>query len=368
MSDREDSLVDFVSSVAGDAYLKVEEHLGEGFVRLRTSEAERRQAKHDIQAVEDVVVELLRNARDAGARRIFLASSREGDEREIVCIDDGCGIPQGMWSRVFEPRVTSKLDTMVVDRYGVHGRGMALFSIRSNVQDASVIASDLGSGTAVRIAADTSSLSERRDQSTWPTWVAGSEQDDEAESLRGPRNILRMACEFSLDRPEVQLWAGSPAEIAATMYALAHQELGSQVVRVTDESRVPLWQRLAVAGDPSDLARRAAEVGLALSERHAHRVMAGEVRPLREVRRQLQRGLQEPPEEAVAASGGAPSVDLGVDRRSLKPTAADVIALQAKLAAAFDDFARRYYLELKDLPKVHVGKNEITVRFVVDKE
>ena len=42
-------LADFISSVSGDDQLAVEENLGDGFVRLRTAEAERRQAKHDIQ-------------------------------------------------------------------------------------------------------------------------------------------------------------------------------------------------------------------------------------------------------------------------------------------------------------------------------
>ena len=45
----DDSLLDFVSAVSGDTFLKVEETLGDGYVRLKVSEAERRQAKHDIQ-------------------------------------------------------------------------------------------------------------------------------------------------------------------------------------------------------------------------------------------------------------------------------------------------------------------------------
>ena len=69
-------LISFVASMTGEGNLRVEENLGEGFVRLRVSEAERRQAKHDIQHVEDIVIELLRNARDAGASQIFLATQK----------------------------------------------------------------------------------------------------------------------------------------------------------------------------------------------------------------------------------------------------------------------------------------------------
>ncbi len=60
-------LISFIASMSGEGNLRVEENLGEGYVRLRVSEAERRQAKHDIQHVEDIVIEMLRNARDAGA-------------------------------------------------------------------------------------------------------------------------------------------------------------------------------------------------------------------------------------------------------------------------------------------------------------
>ena len=66
-------LISFIASMSGEGNLRVEENLGEGYVRLRVSEAERRQAKHDIQHVEDIVIEMLRNARDAGADKVYLA-------------------------------------------------------------------------------------------------------------------------------------------------------------------------------------------------------------------------------------------------------------------------------------------------------
>ena len=53
-------LISFIASMSGEGNLRVEENLGEGYVRLRVSEAERRQAKHDIQHVEDIVIEMLR--------------------------------------------------------------------------------------------------------------------------------------------------------------------------------------------------------------------------------------------------------------------------------------------------------------------
>ena len=88
MSDGND-LISFIAYMSGEGNLRVEENLGYGFVRLRVSEAERRQAKHDIQHVEDIVVEMLRNARDAGARNIYLATSKEEGVRTLLFLDDG---------------------------------------------------------------------------------------------------------------------------------------------------------------------------------------------------------------------------------------------------------------------------------------
>ena len=53
-------LISFIASMTGEGNLRVEENLGEGYVRLRVAEAERRQAKHDIQHVEDIAIEMRR--------------------------------------------------------------------------------------------------------------------------------------------------------------------------------------------------------------------------------------------------------------------------------------------------------------------
>lgn len=77
MSDSE-TLAAFLDSTPAGTRLRVEDDLGDGFVRLRVSEAERRQAKQDIRCVEDAVIEMLRNARDAHARTIIMGTSRFG--------------------------------------------------------------------------------------------------------------------------------------------------------------------------------------------------------------------------------------------------------------------------------------------------
>lgn len=354
----DDRLIDLVSAVTGDEYLKVEENLGDGYVRLRVSEAERRQARHDIRSVEDVVVELLRNARDAHAQRVFVATARDGDVRTLTVIDDGIGIPPSMQDRIFEPRVTSKLETMVMDRWGVHGRGMALFSVRSNAVTARVEASDNHKGAAVRVVADTNALAERADQSQWPQVEAAD--DGRLRVVRGPHNIARRVVEFACEHPEVDVWIGSLAEILATLHdAVRSSAEASDLLFCDDAAHLPVWQRPAAAADAAELAETAAALGLPVSERTAHRVLAGELAPVPRVMDVLR-------PEKPAPQPAAP--DIYRDRRGLKIHHADLVEFTRAITAAFDTLGERYYLHMKGEPHVTVGRDEIRVRFEVDKD
>jgi hypothetical protein len=354
-----DELLNFVTSVSGDKFLKVEETFGDGFVRLKVSEAERRQAKHDIRSVEDIVIELLRNSRDAHARRIFLATGREGEQRSIVVIDDGTGVPRGMIDRVFEPRVTSKLDSMVMDQWGVHGRGMALFSIRSNATEARISASDLHKGAAVVVRTDATQLAERADQSTWPT-IERSEEG-EVHVARGPHNIVRRVVEFAVEHPGIELYLGTPTEIVATMAAASRRELDSSELLFCDDlNKLPVWLRIGAAADAGELVDVAEEIGVGVSERTAHRVMGGEIESLRSVLDIVNRTPRQ--------NGNSASPDIYRDRRGLKIHHTDLSAFRAELEKAFDMIADRYYLHLRAEPKITVGKDDIRVRFEVEKE
>jgi hypothetical protein len=355
----DDSLLDFVSSVSGDQYVKVEETLGDGYVRLKISEAERRQAKHDIRTFEDVVVEVLRNSRDAHARRIYVACGREGDTRTMTVIDDGIGVPPAMHERIFEPRVTSKLETMVMDRWGVHGRGMALFSVRSNVKEARLASSDAHKGAALVIVSDTTALAEKADQSKWPT-VERDPDTGRYSVGTGPHNIVRRVVEFAVEHPEIDLYYGTATEILATLFAHARERLDArQLLFCDDANDLPVWQRPAVAGDAAEVVSVAASVGLAISERTAHRVLGGELAALESV---LETVLPAPEEPETRRP------DIYRDRRGLRLHHSDIREFQRKLEAAFDIVSERYYLQLAGEPKVTVGRDTITVRFSVEKD
>lgn len=356
-----DDLLGFVASVAGEGGLRVEESLGHGFVRLRVAEAERRQAKHDIRRVEDIVVETLRNARDAGARHVYLASSREGDTRTLTVLDDGCGVPDDMRERIFDARVTSKLESMCVDQWGVHGRGMALYSIRQNVPSARVVASGEGLGTSLRVEADCSSLPERADQSTLPAL-----ERDEGGTERlgpGPRNIARAALEFALScAGRVEVFLGSPAEVVATLYERDPAGIPLRDLLFSlSEGRVPVCSRLRAAADAEDLARRAAGVGLLVSARTAQRVLSGEVAPLRPALSRL----------CGAARKGAEAprpVDLERDRRGLRLSSDDAALLLDDLRGAFRQVEEKYYVSLAGEPRVRVAHDRVVVTFPIRKE
>jgi hypothetical protein len=355
----DDSLLDFVSAVSGDQYVKVEETLGDGFVRLKVSEAERRQAKHDIRTFEDVVVELLRNARDAHARRIYVANSREGDVRTLTVLDDGVGVPASMHERIFEPRVTSKLETMVMDRWGVHGRGMALFSVRSNVTSASLVASGAHKGSSIEIVSDVSRLPEKADQSKWPT----VERDVESGRLvvaTGPHNIVRRVVEFAVEHPDLEVYLGTPTDVVASIVAHARGRLDARQLLFCDDAQdLPVWLRPAVASDAAELVSLCAGIGLAISERTAHRVLGGELAPLDSVL------------ESVAPTPQPTDPrrpDIYRDRRGLRIHPSDTREFQRRLEDAFDLVAERYYLHLAGEPKVTVGRDTITVRFPVEKD
>lgn len=348
----------FVESTCGGSALRIEENLGAGYVRLRVAEAERRQAKHDIRCIEDVVIEMLRNARDAGARHIYVASSREGDARTIVMLDDGAGIPQGMHDMVFEARVTSKLESVHIDRWGVHGRGMALFSIKENVESATVVSSAPGKGSAIKVVSNVDKLSERADQSTWPL-VSRDEHGDEV-CVRGPHNIIRTCAEFALEERETcEVFLGSAAEIVATAHARASCiRSDTDLLFIDDLSELDVLARLRVAADATELLEQARALGLEISERTAHRVISGQIKPLRNVIAHL---LSVAPRSQVQ-----PEIDLLRAHKGLKMAKSDKDAFSREMEKAFSFVSSRYYVRLSRDPKVHVSANKITVTFDVE--
>ena len=128
-----------------------------------------------------------------------------------------------------------------------------------------------------------------------------------------------------------------------------------------NELDLPVVSRLGYAADAVDFIRIAASIGLDLSERTAHRILAGTIAPLRSVASRL---LRE--KERVSHPKG--KIDLERDRRGLKIGKDDLASFSRALERDFNDLASRYYMTLSQDPKIRVSHDRITVTFEIDKE
>lgn len=351
----ENSLQNFIEQVSGEDHSRVQDDLGNGFVRLRAAEAQRRQAKQDIRSFEDVVIEMLRNARDAHATAIFVATWASKEQRFLTMIDDGDGIPMGLQDTIFEPFVTSKLDTFHSDRWGVHGRGMALYSIRQNTDSSRVVASLPGLGSIFSVVSSFSRLKEKRDQSSAPTVSKGS---DGAPVLRGPHNILRTVLEFAIDeRNSIAVYLGSAAEIVSTLYWLG-QKAADHAVCGSDlpVDKYPFFQRFGLCEDASSLADLACGMQLPISSRTAYRIMNGEIAPL-PTHLQNMLGKPEKEPEKKKTELAAP-----LENRRIHFTKEDISSFSQAVASAYSPLADAYYLDGKVEPRIHCSGDELLIR------
>ncbi|MDD5621645.1 MAG: ATP-binding protein [Actinomycetota bacterium] len=231
-------LKNFLSELNIKDSLNVEEDLGNGYVRLKISEAERRQALQDINSVEDIIVEMIRNSRDAGSRNIFIGTKKiEDKRRKIYFIDDGDGIPPNLQNLIFESRVTSKLENGIKDPYGFHGRGMALFSIKLNVDDIRIIFSEKLKGASFYIDIDLIKIPEKKDQSLMPQII---KTDGNLNIIGGVNNIIKTIIEFQLQNREINFFFGSPTRILSTMREISRKDCKKNNYPKFDE-----WEKLS---------------------------------------------------------------------------------------------------------------------------
>lgn len=352
-----EDLLAFVRSFADHDSFTVEEDLGNGYVRLKITEAERRQALQDIRCVEDVVKELVRNARDAGATRIYVTFQKEkGRWRNITVIDDGSGIPDSMHRRIFEARVTSKVRDVVQDYFGVHGRGMALFSIKQVVDDIRLVRSQAGRGTIMQVRIDTAKLAEKKDQSSFPRLETG--ENGETVITGGPHNVPRVLAEFALSSRDLHVYLGSNAEILATLYHHSQDLKRSWATGAAAGEKAPWFDLCNMKEGRLLHSYCAQELGLVISERNAFRILDMEISPLMSINELL-----------GAVHAGLPPKRSDLHRKPMEPwsdhlarrlTQEDVAMIGGKLLEAFADIGGRYYLQAEE-PVVKRRKNRLII-------
>ena len=294
--------------------------LGSGFARLSGAEAPRR-APSSISTVEDALLELLRNARDAGASRIFVASAlRSRRYRSLAVIDDGRGVPEAYADLIFEPGVTTRhLDPRPDSNNAKsaepppRGAGLALHHIKRAAVEARLARP--ASPTSVRAVFDTRSVPERSLQS---------------ETRSSKSNLLATTAAFARRNPDVDVFYAAPARILASL-------LNNHIIRKRERGGASAF---------------AESLGLELSSKTVGRVVRGEVEESGRVGAAPPRPRTLPAGGAAGGSGvpGGPSLHIGGDARE-------------ELARVLRREAGASYMEVFDIKfETRPGEVRITAR------
>lgn len=265
--------------------------LGEGFARLTGVEGVRR-APSRVQTVEDALLELVRNAVDAGARNVYVASALHSRRyRELVVLDDGCGVPEAYREMIFEPGVTTRhlSPSRLADR--THGAGLSLYHVREAAVSARLLSA--ASPTSIRAVFDTHETPERS-----------------LQSATGPRRTNLRATLQTLAEPSgaPEISYGSPAAILALL-------LRKRIIhRRVDE--LETWCE--------------EQMGAGVSRRTLQRIIKGQVSPAEKVGRGASREAKRrkvPDSETGARAGGGKleldGRDLSEIRRVIERAAAE---------------------------------------------
>ena len=225
--------------------------LGGGFARLAGGEGLRRSPRR-LRSVEDALLELLRNSRDAGARNIYVASTlRARRYRQLGVIGDARGIPHLHHHLVFEPAVPTRhlhpvLDTAPDDT--PHGAGLSLYHIQNTALSTEVLSAS--SPTAIKTIFDTRALPERSLQS----------------NTRPSKSNLSATIAHFAAQPSsngLRLHHASPARILTLL-------LKHRIIQKSEGGSV---------GEAGRLRKLASGLGLDVSLRTAQRVVASSVSP-----------------------------------------------------------------------------------------
>ncbi|MGF1471939.1 MAG: ATP-binding protein [Rubrobacteraceae bacterium] len=291
--------------------------LGSGFARITGVEGVRR-SPSPISTVENALLELLRNARDAGAQNIYVASTlRNRRYRALTVLDDGHGIPAPYEGLIFDPGVTSRH----LAANGSYRSGLSLYHIKKAALSLNLLSPT--APTSFRAIFDTNKLPERSLQSG--TRSSGS-------------NLISTLQTFLIDRE----WKPKPGSIYYGPQAkILAKLIENRIIHENKEESQGLTERLW---------RRGRDLGLDVSLRTVQRIRNGEI----------------PAAESISEGGSA-------DRGRVWGNKKDVVAgeegarldLRAEemsgIAAILGEAARSRYLEIGDL-KIEARPGEIVLR------
>ena len=289
--------------------------LGAGFARLTGVEGARRGPSR-ITHVEDALLELARNARDAGAANIYVASTLKNRRfRTLTVIDDGHGIPNSYRDLILQPGVTTRHLNPVTEPGDpvVHGAGISLYQIKDHSLQTRVLSTS--SPTSIQATFDTNILPERTLQST---------TRPSKSNLRA--TLERFTTTTNAQSPRLHSYYGPPARILATLLY----------------NRIIQQQRSS-----SDLREAAFGLGLEVSVRSVQRILRGEVRPVEGVSGG-ERDEGGGGRRAIGRRDGGPVLELGEEE-------------SARIADILRRAARAGYMEVEEL-RFESRPGEISLR------
>jgi hypothetical protein len=290
--------------------------LGAGFARLTGAEGPRRNLSR-ITCVEDALLELARNARDAGATRIYVASTlKDGRYRTLTVLDDGNGIPESHRDLILEPGVTTRHLNPVTEPgdTATHGAGLSLYQIKVRSLEIKVLSAS--SPTSIQTTFDTNTIPERALQS--PSRPSKS-------NLRTTLQLFIQRTNANNHRPRLHAYYGSAASILATL-------LDHRIIQI---------QR-----DSAGLRAVALELGLGVSVRSVQRILRGEIRPVEGV--SLEQRTRGTATRADGRVDGGPVLQFGDEERT-------------RITDILRRMARAAYMEVEDV-RLESRPGEISLR------
>jgi histidine kinase/DNA gyrase B/HSP90-like ATPase len=289
--------------------------LGAGFARLTGVEGARRGPSR-ITHVEDALLELARNARDAGAAHIYVASTLKSRRfRTLTVLDDGHGIPESHRDLILEPGVTTRHLNPVTQPGdpSSHGAGLSLYQIKNHSLQTRVLSTS--SPTSIQTTFDTNNLPERTLQSsTRPS----------KSNLRA--TLERFTATANAHSFRLHSYYGTPGRILAT---LLHHRI------------------IQIHRDSAGLREAAFGLGLGVSVRSVQRILRGEVRPVEDVSGG-ERGTGARGWRAVGRRDVGPMLKLGEEE-------------SARIADILRRAARAEYMEVEEL-RFESRPGEISLR------
>lgn len=309
--------------------------LGSGFARLTGAESARRSPSR-VRSVEDALREFLSNARDAGARNIYVASTLKARRyRTLTVIDDGRGVPEPYTDLIFEPGVTSH------HLSAPPGSGLSLYHIRAASLNAALLSPR--NPTAITATFDTAVFPERSLQSP---------------SRPSRSNLLATVSNFAADTgASPKLFYASPARILVAL--LQNHIIQTSLSKNANDGDIAREKRGA---DSRRIRHEAKRLGLDVSLRTVQRALSGEIRAAEAVSGNSIPGGGGERRDPAASEGSPASIN---KPPTLRLEGAEIAEIEDILSRA----ARSRYAELEGVRvRSRPGEISITARIYEPEE